>query len=412
MPDHSRGSGPGGPGGFPRRGREGGDGRVLPLSRGRQLGTAIPLSVLDLSPVPSGGTPAQALRNTLDLAQHAEEAGYLRYWVAEHHLADGVASSSPAVLIGAIASVTSHIRVGSGAVQLGHQTPLAVVEAFGTLASLYPGRIDLGLGRSGQRRREERKAAAVSAETKPRESRVVNGLLIPPAQSAARLLKSPWYALQAVLLQQPGAQTPDFAGQVDDIRAFLAGTWRSADGIAMTAVPGARADAEVWILGSSAGQSAQVAGSLGLPFAASYHITPATALEAIEAYRAAFRPGVRPAPHVMVSADVLVAPTDAEARELASGFGPWVRSIRDGAGAIPYPSPAEARALQWTDADRALVEDRLATQFAGSPATVAKSLRIAAEATGADELLVTTITHDHADRVRSLQLLAREWGLG
>jgi alkanesulfonate monooxygenase SsuD/methylene tetrahydromethanopterin reductase-like flavin-dependent oxidoreductase (luciferase family) len=388
MPDHSGGSGPG-------------------------SGTAIPLSVLDLSPVPSGGTPAQALRNTLDLAQHAEQAGYLRYWVAEHHLADGVASSSPAVLIGAIASVTSHIRVGSGAVQLGHQTPLAVVEAFGTLAGLYPGRIDLGLGRSGQRRREERKAAAaVSAETRPRENRVVNGLLIPPPQSAARLLKSPWYALQAILLQQPGAQTPDFAGQVDDIQAFLAGTWRSADGIAMTATPGAGADAEVWILGSSAGQSAQVAGSLGLPFAASYHITPATALEAIEAYRAAFRPGVRPAPHVMVSADVVVAPTDAEARELASGFGPWVRSIRDGAGAIPYPSPAEGRALPWTDADRALVEDRVATQFAGSPASVAKSLSIAAEATGADELLVTTITHDHADRVRSLQLLAREWGLG
>jgi alkanesulfonate monooxygenase SsuD/methylene tetrahydromethanopterin reductase-like flavin-dependent oxidoreductase (luciferase family) len=376
-------------------------------------GNLIPLSVLDLSPVPSGGTPAQALRNTLDLAQHAEQAGYLRYWVAEHHLADGVASSSPAVLIGAIASVTSHIRVGSGAVQLGHQTPLAVVEAFGTLAGLYPGRIDLGLGRSGQRRREERRAAAaVAAEPKQRENRVVNGLLIPPPQSAARLLKSPWYALQAILLQQPGAQTPDFAGQVDDIQAFLAGTWRSADGIAMTAAPSAGADAEVWILGSSAGQSAQVAGSLGLPFAASYHITPATALEAIEAYRAAFRPGVRPAPHVMVSADVVVAPTDAEARELASGFGPWVRSIRDGAGAIPYPSPAEARALPWTDADRALVEDRVATQFAGSPASVAKSLRIAAEATGADELLVTTTTHDHADRVRSLQLLAREWGLG
>jgi alkanesulfonate monooxygenase SsuD/methylene tetrahydromethanopterin reductase-like flavin-dependent oxidoreductase (luciferase family) len=374
----------------------------------------VPLSILDLSPVPSGGTPAQALRNTLDLARHAEEAGYLRYWVAEHHLADGVASSSPAVLIGAIASVTSRIRVGSGAVQLGHQTPLAVAEAFGTLAGLYPGRIDLGLGRSGQRRRAEKKAAAAaaaSAEARPRESRVVNGLLIPPPFPDTRMLKSPWYALSAALVQQPGAQTPDFADQVDDIRAFLAGTWQSADGIAMTAVPGAGADAEVWILGSSAGQSAQVAGSLGLPFAASYHITPATALAAIDAYRAAFRPQARPTPHVMVSADVVVAPTDAEARELAAGFGPWVRSIRAGGGAMPYPSPTQTRALEWTDADRALVEDRVATQFAGSPATVAKSLRILQEAAGADELLVTTITHDQADRVRSLQLLAREWGL-
>jgi alkanesulfonate monooxygenase SsuD/methylene tetrahydromethanopterin reductase-like flavin-dependent oxidoreductase (luciferase family) len=396
------------------RDHSGGSGGSLPLSRGRQQSTAVPLSVLDLSPVPAGGTPAQALRNTLDLARHAEEAGYLRYWVAEHHLAGGVASSSPAVLIGAIASVTSHIRVGSGAVQLGHQTPLSVVEAFGTLASLYPGRIDLGLGRSGQRRREEKKAAAarVPAETRPHESRVVNGLLIPPPFLDARMLKSPWYALSAALVQQPGAQTPDFAGQVDDIRAFLAGTWQSSDGMAMTAVPGAGADAEVWILGSSAGQSAQVAGSLGLPFAASYHITPATALAAIEGYRAAFRPGARPAPHVMASADVVVAPTDAEARELAAGFGPWVRSIREGTGAMPYPSPAQARALEWTDADRALVEDRVATQFAGSPATVAKSLRILQEATGADELLVTTITHAHAGRVRSLQLLAREWGLG
>jgi luciferase family oxidoreductase group 1 len=240
----------------------------------------------------------------------------------------------------------------------------------------------------------------------------VNGLLIPPPHSSARLVRSPRFALEAALVQQPGAQTPDFAEQVDDVRAFLGGTWQSADGIAMTAVPGTGADAEVWILGSSAGQSATVAGSLGLPFAANYHITPASVLEAVAAYRAAFQPGVLPAPHVMVSADVVVAPTDSDARELASGYGLWVRSIRVGTGAIPYPSPEQARAAQWTEEDRALVEDRIATQFAGSPATVAKSLRVLQEATGADELLVTTITHDHADRVRSLRLLATEWGLG
>jgi alkanesulfonate monooxygenase SsuD/methylene tetrahydromethanopterin reductase-like flavin-dependent oxidoreductase (luciferase family) len=376
-----------------------------------------PLSILDLSPVVSGSTPAQALRNTLDLAQHAEEAGYLRYWVAEHHLAEGVAASSPAVLIGAIASVTSRIRVGSGAVQLGHQTALTVVEAFGTLSGLYPGRIDLGLGRSMQRRSEaakalEKQAGRPPAAPAPTGSRVVNGLLIPPPYSAAGLLKSPRYALQAALLQQPGAQSSDFAGQVDDIRAFLAGTWRSESGIEMTAVPGVGADAEIWILGSSAGQSSQVAGALGLPFAASYHITPATALEAVEAYRAAFKPGALPKPHVMVSADVVVAPTDAKARELAAPYGMWVRSIRTTAGAIPFPSPDEARAMPCSDPDKALVEDRVATQFVGSPATVAKSLRILQEATGADELLVTTITHNHADRVRSAQLLAREWGLG
>jgi alkanesulfonate monooxygenase SsuD/methylene tetrahydromethanopterin reductase-like flavin-dependent oxidoreductase (luciferase family) len=388
--------------------------------------TPVPLSILDLAPVSSGSTPARALRNSLDLARRAEEAGYLRYWVAEHHLAPGVASSSPAVLIGAIAAVTSRIRVGSGAVQLGHQTPLAVVEAFGTLAALHPGRIDLGLGRSGQRRKE---AAAALAEAAPagsrapaaapiaagpaREARVVDGLLIPPPFPLAALLRSPRHALEAALLQQPGATSQDFAEAVDDIRAFLGGSYRSADGAAATAVPGTAADAELWILGSSAGQSAQVAGSLGLPFAANYHVSPATVLEAVAAYRSAFRPSaVLARPHVMVSADVVVAPDDADARELATGYGLWVRSIRTGAGAIPFPSPQEARAASWTDEDRALVEDRISTQFVGAPAAVAKSLRILQEATQADELLVTTVTHGHEDRVRSALLLASQWGLG
>ena len=241
---------------------------------------------------------------------------------------------------------------------------------------------------------------------------MVNGLLIPPPFSLARLLKSPRLALHASLLQQPGADSQDFAEVVDDIRAFLGGTYKSADGIEAVAVPGAGADAEIWILGSSAGQSSQVAGSLGLPFAANYHVSPATVLEATDAYRAAFKAGVLDRPHVMVSADVVVAPTDAEARELAAGYGLWVRAIRTGAGAMPFPSPQEASAFHWSDEDRALVDDRVSTQFAGSAATVAKSLRILQEATGADELLVTTITHEHAYRVRSARLLAREWGLG
>jgi alkanesulfonate monooxygenase SsuD/methylene tetrahydromethanopterin reductase-like flavin-dependent oxidoreductase (luciferase family) len=373
----------------------------------------VPLSILDLSPVVAGSAPAQALRNTIDLARRAEEAGYLRYWVAEHHLVEGVASSSPAVLIGAIAAATSRIRVGSGAVQLGHQTALSVVESFGMLSGLYPGRIDLGLGRSGQRMKELKAKAAEGPppDAAPRQARVVSGLLIPPPFSFAGLLKSPRLGLQMTLLQQRNAESQDFGEQVDDIQAFLAGTYKSADGIDAVAVPGTGADAEVWILGSSAGQSSQVAGSLGLPFAANYHVSPATVLEAVEAYRAAFSPGVLPRPHVMVSADVVVAPTDAEARELAAPYGLWVRSIRNGTGAIPFPTPAEARAFEWTDEDRALVEDRVSTQFAGSPATVAKSLRILQEATAADELLVTTITHAHEDRVRSAQLLAREWGL-
>ena len=376
-----------------------------------------PLSILDLAPVTEGSTAAEALRNTIDLARRAEAAGYRRYWVAEHHFAPGVAASAPAVLIGAIAAATSRIRVGSGAVQLGHQTPAAVVEAFGTLSALYPGRIDLGLGRSGQRRAAERKAAArkaVSDARPKREARVVNGLLIPPPYSYAHLLRSPRTGLQARLLQQPGAETPDFGEQVDDILAFLTGTWRSPDGVGMEAVPGTGSDAEIWILGSSAGQSARVAGALGLPFAANYHVSPATVLEAVSAYRSAFRPSaVLSAPHVLVSADVVVAPTDAEARELAAPYGLWVRSVRSGDGAMRFPSPSAAAAAvaEWDDSDHALVADRVSTQFAGSPATVAKQLRILRDATAADELLVTTITYEHSDRVRSFDLLAAEWGL-
>jgi len=382
------------------------------------LDRAAPLSILDLAPVVEGSTPAAALRNTLDLARRAEDLGYLRYWVAEHHFAPGVASSSPAVLIAAIAAITSRIRVGSGAVQLGHQTAAAVAEAFGTLSGLYPGRIDLGLGRSGQKREEAAReqasgggAAPPSAAPPGAPPRTVNGLLIPGRFSIAHLARSPRFALQGELLQQAGARTPDFGDQVNDILAFLGGTYVSPSGLSVEAVPGTGADAQVWILGSSAGQSAQVAGALGLPFAANYHVSPATVLEAVKAYRAAFRPSaVLAAPHVQVSADVVVAPTDAEARDLASGYGLWVRSIRTGDGAMRFPSPSSVAACPWTDEDRTLVSDRVDTQFAGSPATVAKHLRVLQDATGADELLVTTITHSHADRVRSFELLAREWG--
>jgi luciferase family oxidoreductase group 1 len=239
----------------------------------------------------------------------------------------------------------------------------------------------------------------------------VNRLLIPGRFSIAHLARSPRFALQGELLQQAGARTPDFGEQVNDILAFLGGTYVSTSGLPAEAVPGTGADAQLWILGSSAGQSAQVAGALGLPFAANYHVSPATVLEAVQAYRAAFRPSaVLAAPHVQVSADVVVAPTDAEARELASGYGLWVRSIRTGDGAMRFPSPSSAAAYLWTDEDRALVSDRVDTQFAGSPATVTKHLRVLQDATDADELLVTTITYSHADRVRSFELLAREWG--
>ncbi len=180
------------------------------------------------------------------------------------------------------------------------------------------------------------------------------------------------------------------------------GSYRSSDGLDPHPVPGARADVEPWILGSSAGESAEVAGRLGIRFAASYHISPATALEAAEGYRKAFvPPRDLDRPHLAVSADVVVAPDDETATRLAAGYGLWVRSIRKGEGAIPFPGSDEAGRQPWDENDRALVADRVDTQVVGSPKTVARQLSLLQEATDADEIIVTTITHSHADRVRS-----------
>ncbi len=367
----------------------------------------VPLSVLDLVPVSSGSDVAEAVRNTVDLARATESFGYHRYWFAEHHLNPGVAGASPPVLIALVAGATTRIRLGSAGVQLAHRTPLAVVEEFGLLDALHPGRLDLGLGRSGKQLVREY-AAAAARPSEP--ARPANGLLIPPKPDFSGLARSSRIGLTFQLLQQPGAESPDYGEQVDDILALLEGTYRSADGLAAHAVPGEGARPEIWVLGSSGGQSAAVAGRNSLRFAANYHVSPSSVLEAVDAYRAAFRPSeALPRPHVAVSADVVVAEDDATARELAAGYGLWVRSIRRAEGAIPFPTPAEAAAHDWTDEDRALVADRVDTQFAGSPATVAAGLRRLREATGADELVITTITHRHADRVRSHELLATHW---
>ncbi|MFD5736193.1 MsnO8 family LLM class oxidoreductase [Streptomyces sioyaensis] len=368
-----------------------------------------PLGVLDLVPISSGSTATEALRNSIDLARQAERFGYARYWFAEHHLNPGVAGTSPAVVLALTASATSTIRLGSGAVQLGHRTALSTVEEFGLIDALHPGRLDLGLGRSGGRPPGPPTAPLPTAPPVV-DGRAPNGLRIPPRFSFAHLLGSPRVALQRELLQQPGAESQDYGEQIDDILALLAGTYRSADGIEAHAVPGEGADVQVWILGSSGGQSAEVAGRNGLRFAANYHVSPATVLEAAEGYRAAFEPSdVLDKPYVSVSADVVVAEDDERARELATGYGLWVRSIRTAEGAIEFPTPQQARSQVWTDADRELVADRVETQFVGSPGRVADQLEQLQEATGADELLITTLTHGHADRVRSYELLAEEW---
>ena len=210
--------------------------------------------------------------NTVDLAQHAEQWGYRRFWIAEHHFV-AVASSSPAVLIGQIAAATDRIRVGAGAVQMGHTTAFAVVESFAMLDAFYPGRIDLGVGRSGQRRRDAvRKASSKPKPKPPREWREVDGVVVPPPFDMRSIITDRLRAKMSVL-QQPEAVTPDFADQVDDILAMLDGCYRVSDYDAHAA-PGERTGLTPWVFGSSKGQSAQVAGARGLPFVASYHITP------------------------------------------------------------------------------------------------------------------------------------------
>jgi luciferase family oxidoreductase group 1 len=211
------------------------------------------------------------------------------------------------------------------------------------------------------------------------------------------------------VLQQPEAVAPDFGQQVSDIVAMLDGSYHI-DGVDAHAVPGEGSGLIPWVFGSSKGQSAQVAGARGLPFVASYHITPATALDAIDAYRAAFQPSAALAePYVVVSADVVVADDTATARRLASSYGHWVYSIRAGDGAIPYPNPDAVEPL--SDEQAELVKDRTATQFVGGPDEVADKLETLQRVTAADELVVTSVTHCHADRLRSHELIAKRWGL-
>ena len=370
---------------------------------------SVPLSILDLAPISEGCDAATALRNTVDLAQHAEQWGYKRYWIAEHHFV-AVASSQPAVLIGQIAAATNRIRVGAAAVQLGQTTAVAVVESFGMLEAFHPGRIDLGVGRSGQRRRE----AIKEGEQKPKkplrtEWLDVGGVIVPPPFDMTILMRNPRLRAKMSVLQQPEAVAPDFADQVNDILAMLDGSYEI-DGVDAHATPGEHAGLTPWVFGSSKGQSARVAAARGLPFVASYHITPATALDAIDVYRAHFQPSEALAePYVVVSADIVVADDTATAQYLASSYGHWVYSIRAGDGAAPYPNPDHVEPL--TDDQLALVKDRTATQFVGDPDEVADKLETLQRVTAADELVVTSVTHRHADRLRSHELIAKRWGI-
>ncbi|WP_421733562.1 LLM class flavin-dependent oxidoreductase [Cellulomonas sp.] len=370
--------------------------------------TNVPLSILELATVGVGQTGADALRATLDLAVAADRLGYRRLWFAEHHLAPGVASAAPAVLAALAAERTRRLRVGSGAVLLGTTSPLIAAEQFGTIAALHPGRVDLGLGRAFT-------PPPAGAVAPPRtEARDVDGLHVPgspPIDFTDSDLRARLLAQKEVIGASRSGQ--DFRAELELVLGLLADSYVDSTGHSYVSPPVAGAALDLWVLASSGGESARVAGALGLPLAANYHVSPSNVLGTVEAYRAAFRPGVLAEPYVVVSADVLAAETPERARHLADPFAEWVLSIRRGAqGAIAYPEPGTTTPWQQRSADEQdVLRDRIDTRIVGTPDEVASGLATLARVTGADELVVTTETHDPRDRVRSFELLADVWGL-
>jgi luciferase family oxidoreductase group 1 len=323
----------------------------------------VPLSVLDLAPIVEGGDAAQAFRNSLDLARHAERWGYRRFWLAEHHNMPGIASAATSIAIAHVAAGTSTIRVGAGGIMLPNHAPLIIAEQFGTLDALHPGRIDLGLGRA-------------------------------PGTDQATA-----YALRRTLVGGPDS----FPGDVEELLSYL----RAAEpGQRVRAVPGAGADLEVWILGSSL-FGAELAGMLGLPFAFASHFAPALLMEAIEIYRRAFRPSERlERPRLMLGVNVVAADTDEEAALLLTSLQQAFVNLRSGHPTrLPPPIPGFAERL--TAPQAALLDGVLACAAVGSPDTVRRRVESLIARTDADELILTSQIYDHAARLRSFEIAAR-----
>jgi len=325
----------------------------------------IPISILDLAPIVEGSDAAAALRNSLDLARHAETWGYRRYWVAEHHNMDGVASSATAVLVGHIAGGTTTIRVGSGGVMLPNHAPLVVAEQFGTLATLYPGRIDLGLGR---------------------------------APGTDRL------TMQALRRHLAADDEEGFPRDVLELQAYLGD---GGPGQAVRAIPGLGTHVPIWLLGSSL-YSAQLAAYLGLPFAFASHFAPDLLLQALEVYRSTYRASAEwPRPHAMVGVNVVAADSDEEAARLFTSIQQRFLGMQRGQrGPLPRPIDPAAMESRWTPQEKAGVQRMLAATAVGSPPTVRRQLEAIVERTAADELIVAGAMHDHAARLRSYELLA------
>ena len=326
----------------------------------------IPLSVLDLSPVSEGSDPGRALRNSIDLARHAEAWGYRRYWMAEHHNMDGIASAATAVALAHAAEATSTIRIGAGGIMLPNHAPLVIAEQFGTLAALHPNRIDLGLGR---------------------------------APGSDQLTA---HALRRTL-----------AGDVDrfpeDVLELMAYFEPAQPGQAVRATPGEGLRVPIWILGSSL-YGAQLAAALGLPYAFASHFAPDAMMQALEVYRARFRPSAQlDKPYAMLGLSVVAADTDAQARRLFTSQQQAFARLRSGRpGKLPPPVDDIDAAI--TPMERATVDHALSCAVVGSPETVRQGLQAFAARTGADELMVTAQIFDHDARLRSYRIAAEAAG--
>jgi luciferase family oxidoreductase group 1 len=324
------------------------------------------LSILDLAFVTEGATPADALHNSLDLARHAEQWGYTRFWLAEHHNMIGIASAATSVAIGYVAGGTRTIRVGAGGIMLPNHSPLVIAEQFGTLESLYPKRIDLGLGRA--------------------------------PGTDQRTLRA---------LRRDYGSADSFPQDVLELKALLG---PAQPGQAVQAVPGTGTNVPLWILGSSL-YGAQLAAALGLPYAFASHFAPEELYRAVELYRANFRPSAELGkPYVMVGANVIAADTDAEARRLFTSPQQAFANLLRGARGKLQP-PIDDIEAYWSPLEKAQASRMLACAFVGSPDTVRTGLAKFVTDTGADEVIVAAAIYDHSARLRSYELLARSMGI-
>jgi luciferase family oxidoreductase group 1 len=331
------------------------------------------LSVLDLAPVSEGSTPADALRNSIELARTVEALGYHRHWVAEHHNMPGIASSSPAVLLAHLASATSTIRVGSGGVMLPNHSPLVIAEQFGMLEALHPGRVDLGIGRA------------------PGTDQVT-----------ARALRRTDLSFTE----------DEFPAQLVELLGYFSGSFPDGHPFrGVTAVPGLGYRPALWLLGSST-YGAQVAGVLGLPYSFAHHFAAAGTDAAVAAYRATFRPSADlDRPYLMLGVAVLCADTDEHARFLAGSSQLAFVRLRSGRPGR-FPSPEEAAAHEFAPWELEMARSWTGSHMVGSPETVRRQLMELAERTQADELMLTTMMHSHAERLHSYELVADAFALG